>query len=197
MSDQIIAGPHRLFWASPNNTSSSYYLGMTGPEGITQTKEITTQDITSDQLGPGTIVDSVYQGGNVTLSFVLQEVKRKAVRAFVSPWTEQADATAATGYPELVGTVGTLASINLGLLTLVPLSDTPANSAVDGSNQSRAYRGHIIGPVAEFLDARARFIPVTFRCYPQNTGTDLNPVWKWWSWTTIPGTVSFSATAAP
>lgn len=195
MASYVLAGPYRLFWRSPVG-STDIYLGCTGPEGVTSTRDQRVEDIVCDQLGPATVMDGVYQGGNVTLSFILQEAKRKAVRGFLSPFNEQYDASMDTGYPERIGVIGSLASDYAGLLTLVPLSGTPASTGVAGNN-NRAYRGIPIGPIVEYLDARPRFIPVTFQAYPQNVGTDANPLWKWWDWVAAPSSPSYAWDAIP
>jgi hypothetical protein len=199
MACDRIAGAHRLYYA-PYGAASTTYLGQTGPEGITQIREILTQEITGDQLGPGAVIDHVYQGENLSIEFVVQEVNKDIVQMFLHPFQCTYLAGIATAArQEDYGVAGRLGCAVYGVLEAIPVAFTPAQAFTGGSAagtagvypgtaattpmSGRQYRGVVVGNVTDFLDTRARFIPISFKCYPFNdTLGDETTTLKHWEW---------------
>ena len=181
MACEKIAGYHDLYW-QPHDAAYSESLGMTGPEGIELNKEVFIEPITGDALGPNTVIDGIYQGANVTVSFVLQDVKRTIVKRFLSPMTEDAENPKVTGRPEFLGVVGRMVCDFAGYLYAIPRAGTPAASLNASGGSGRRLLGVCVGPRAEFLDTRPRFIPVQFQVYPEYLADE----WKFWTWTNDP-----------
>jgi hypothetical protein len=195
-----IAGAHRLFYVEPylvgganpgavvttTTMNADSYIGDTGEEGIRLTRETLLQDITSDQLGKG-IVDEVYQGANLTMEFVAQDVNREIVLRLLYPWQTSITDDGLDAQIQDYGPPGTMVCARMGVLVAFPVEDTPAYTADSGAtgpfnfgSNGRAFVGINVGPVPETLDTTPRFIPVRFRCYPfYNTSTKL---WKFWEW---------------
>lgn len=165
----MIAGYYDMYWMANGVSSGAASLGLTGPEGVEVEEEFNMQEITGDALGPKTVLDWIYQGGNLFLNFVIQEVKAAACMKFMNPWT------AATGTPTYgefkVGTPGTLASAtSMGTLQMIPRTSTPAASYYGSGNQGFQFMGQVIGPHRRAFDTRARVVPVRFQCVPYDIG---------------------------
>lgn len=192
-----IAGPHYLFYAPYNGTddfptiAAAMYLGMTGAEGIRLNRETLLQDIQVDQLGQ-TIVDGVCQGESMELEFVLQDLNRQVVQAFMHPWNTASDAelsdsgNVALGdgiTEEVMATPGKTVCSVVGTLWMYPIAGTGAYSYTAGGattgSTARQFKGICVGPLVENFDTNPRFVPVRFRAYPfYSSGTG----WKWWNW---------------
>lgn len=187
MSCPKIAGYHDLYW-QPVDWDNSDWLGMTGPEGIELTKEINMTPIVGDALGPDTIIDGIYQGGNVSLSFTLQDVKLPIVKKFLNPFLDGTDLDEAagsiiTGRPERIGYPGRMVCDFAGKLYAIPRAGTPAASLNPGGASGRMFQGIASGPRVESLDTRPRFIPIMFQAYPFYDTTISPQQWVWWRWT--------------
>ena len=174
-----IAGYHKLYY-DPSGTlpTLAQYVGTTGDEGIVLTRETLIQPITSDELGPEAIIDGVYQGANVTLEFVLQDINQDHVQALLHPFQESSD----SAVQSRVGVAGQLGSGKAGMLYAEPIDGSPAYAAFGAgdatANQSRKFMGINVAPVVETLDATARFVPVRFQCYPFEVDSVLH-FWEW------------------
>lgn len=199
-----ISGPHEVWYApfdSADDFPVTYYVGQTGEEGIRANRDVLVQDIVSDQLG-GSIIDGVYQGANMEIEFVAQDVHRNIVQAMLHPWQTGAASEAGTAYTqgsnlydgvgvqqEYLGGVGRLACGVLGTLELIPVANAPAATFQAGSAAANAngrqYKGIVVGPIVETLDASPRFVPIRFRVYPFFTaggGAAPGTGWKLWNW---------------
>lgn len=195
MSCDRIAGSHKFYYAPYGTTGGPTYLGATGPEGINQVREFFTQEITSDELGPNSVIDHVYQGENLTLEFVLQEVNKDIVQMFLHPWQCAYTSGAVSSVnQEHFGAPGRLGCAVYGVLEAIPTAFSRAEGFTGGSaagstgvypttpaetpNSGRHYRGLVVGTLTEPMDTRARFIPVRFQCYPFTDST-FTKHWKW------------------
>ena len=179
MACNKIAGYHDLYWM-PAGEENSVSLGMTGPDGLDLSKEMFETPITGDAFGPDTLIDSIYQGANVTLSMTLQDVKLDIVKRFLNPFTEDEEPSTITGRPEAVGVVGRLACSVAGSLYAIPRANTPAASLNASGGSGRRFVGIASGPRNESLDTRPRFIPITFQAYPFYLVSTTR--WVWWEW---------------
>jgi hypothetical protein len=198
-----ISGAHRLYYMEPKELNDrldtsvatavaaltmANYIGDTGEEGIRLNRDVIVQDITSDQLGKS-IVDGVYQGANVELEFVAQDVIRDAVVRLLYPWQVNFTTAAQAVSIEKLGDPGAMACAASGLLVAYPIPGTTAFTAIAGSAianyTARAFMGVSVGPVSESLDTTPRFIPVRFRCIPFWNDTDKK--WRFWEWTSNTG----------
>lgn len=195
-----IAGAHRLYYSpykgSDPDTPVTTYLGMTGDEGIVIERETLIQDITTDELGPEAIVDGVFTGENMTIKFVLQELNLDIVQQFLHPFQcEYTSTDVSSVAQEYYGVPGRLVCGVIGTLEAIPLDFSPAAAFTGGSatgtggvypgtpptgNAGRRFRGICIGTKAENLDARARFVPVVFRCYPFLHSSETR--YRYWYW---------------
>lgn len=175
MSADMIAGYHDLYWAEAG-VSTAAALGATGPAGIQYIETRHHQEITGDALGPQSVVDGIYQGASVILSFQLQEIKKDTVKKFLHPHTNGVSGSIVTTNEGFVGTPGTLHSAVMGKLEAIPRTGTPAASLHASGGNGRRFYGLFIGELREGLDTNARFIPVTFRCFPFDDSGTL----KWW-----------------
>ena len=195
--DVMISGYHDLYWVDrveriAGSVLTSIHIGSTGPEGIRQnlTKEF--QEIKSDATGPNTTVDTVAQGGNCTLEFVLQDLNLIQVRNFLAPARSAASAgmTSRPAHQEL-GLLGHLSSTFFGVLYAVPVLNTPADVAhQDTKGNVRQYYGHVIGDMTESLDSTLNAIPIRFLCLPFEDGdTPTKTVWfDWATYVSVTGT---------
>jgi hypothetical protein len=199
MACDRISGAHKLYYAPYGTTSGGcVYLGATGPEGINQIREFNLQDITSDELGPNTIIDHVYQGENMSIEFVMQEVNKDICQMFLHPFQcTYASGVATAVKQEHFGAPGRLGCGVYGVLEAIPTAFSTAEGYTGGSatgtsgtypgtpattpTAGRQWRGLVVGTITESLDTRARFIPVRFQCYPFVDASDSNIVkhWKW------------------
>jgi hypothetical protein len=204
MACDRIAGAHKLYYA-PYGASSVTYLGVTGPEGINQVRTYNVQEVTGDEYGPNTIIDHVYQGENMRIEFVAQEVNKDIVQMMMHPWTNTYTAAVQTAArQEDIGVAGRLGCTVYGILEAIPLAFTPAQAMTGGSaagtagvypgteaaspSSGRQYKGIVVGDITEFMDARARFVPITFQCYPFLDSS----VMKHWKWITTNSTSGLS-----
>lgn len=201
-----IAGAHKLYYAPFGDTTVTA-LGATGDEGIRVTGDEAVLDITSDELGPSTVVDGVYQGKNLELEFVVQELNSLTAQMFLNPWQQTYASAVATGVStENLGVPGRLVCAVWGTLEAIPVDFTSAadfrlggalgagtavypgtaNTAVAG----RRYRGLVIGAKTENMDNNPRFVPIRFKAYPFQITS--GGVWKMWQWITAVDTPSQS-----
>lgn len=202
MACDIIAGPHKLYYAPYGTTGATTYLGMTVNDGITQVRELITDEVLSDQTGQG-VVDHIFRGENLTLEFTLAEVNKDIVQRFLHPWQGSYSAGVATGVnQEYYGVAGRLGCSVYGILEAIPLTFTPAEGFTGGSatgnlgeypgtagsnpGSGRQYRGLVVGTLSESMDSRGRFIPVRFQCYPFEATVSGVVIKKHWSWITAP-----------
>lgn len=171
MSANMIAGYHDIYWMPFGTSSGAVVLGATGPDGVELVETPNEFAITGDALGPNTIVDHVNQGGNLVLSFTIQEPKLTIVKQFLNCWTA-GDGTPTYGEFR-IPTPGALASIaTAGTLQLMPRTGTPAAAYMASGGQGLQMTGIPLGPRRHFLDTRPRFIPIIFQCYPfSDSGT--------------------------
>ncbi len=197
----IVSGGHKLYYApfgtAATAMTSDDYLGSTGEEGIRQNREWLMQEISSDELGPGAIVDGVFQGQNMEIEFVMQEMNTLRAQQFLHPFQQTFTSTAVTGIQqENYGVAGRLACGVVGILKAIPNFHTPAAAFDIGTNNTgatsvypgtanatvsgRMYKGICIGTMVESLDNTPRFVPVRFRCYP----FDDSGVMKMWKFIT-------------
>lgn len=176
MSANMIAGYCDLYWlpyGDSGPTDANDWLGST--EGLSYTHDEQIQEITGDPLGPGTVMDSVYQGGNWFLEFTVQEIKLLVAKRFLNPFTQSAGESV-TGRHGYVGTPGILGSSVTGVLEAIPRTSTPAASLNSSGGSGFRFYGHIIGPRRYSLTTVPRFVPVRFRCYPFTE----DAVYKWY-----------------
>jgi hypothetical protein len=207
MSCDRIAGPHKMYY-SPFGADGVTYLGLTGPEGITQVRTYNLQEITSDEFGPNSIVDHVYQGQNLRVEMVLQEVNKNIAQMMMHPWTNTYTSTIQTAArQEDFGVPGRLGCTVYGVLEAIPIAFSPAQGFAGGSasgtagvypdtaatspGSGRRYRGLVVGDISEFMDARARFVPIVFQCYPYV----VSEVQKHWEWITTATTTGLTWTS--
>ena len=193
MACNKIAGYHYLYYAqygiaSDALTSGDHYLGVTGPEGIRLNRETQIEEITSDELGPNAIIDGVYQGDNITLEFVIQDVNKEIVQALMHPFQTEGESVGALDVtPELVGIPGKFVCGVIGTLVALPLTGTPAADFTGVANADgtpgRRFKGINIGPVLETLDTTPRFVPIRFQAYPYQTTADVSAgTLRYWEW---------------
>lgn len=211
-----VAGAHKLYYAARGQEGVTY-LGMTGDEGVRVTRDYLYQDITSDELGPQAIVDHVYQGSNLYLEFVLQELNFDIVQQFLHPFQNafisgavpdpNNTASPATVHQERYGVPGRLGCAVMGTLEVLPVAFSPAEAFNAGSASGtagdypataatspvagRRYKGIVTGSIVENLDSSARFVPVRFQCYPFLVGDEpdeLDAVYYHWTWIGTPST---------
>lgn len=198
MACDRIAGNHKLYYApfgTSSMSSSTHYLGQTGPEGFNQIRDFHMQEITTDEYGPNTVVDHVYQGQNVVLEFVLQELNKDVVQMFLHPFQCTYVSGVATAVrQEDVGGVGRLGCGVFGILEAIPAPFSPAEAFTGGSAagtsgtypgtaataplSGRHYRGIVVGTLTEPMDSRLRSVPVRFQCYPFAV-SGVTKHWKW------------------
>lgn len=195
MACDRIAGNHKLYYAPFGKTDGTVYLGQTGPEGFNQIRDFFMQEITTDEYGPSTVVDHVYQGQNVTLEFILQELNKDIVQMFLHPFQcTYASGVATAVRQEDVGAVGRLGCGVYGVLEAIPAPFSPAQAFTGGSasgtagtypgtaatspQSGRQYKGLVVGTLTEPMDSRLRAVPVRFQCYPY----DVSGVTKHWQW---------------
>lgn len=165
-----IAGYFDIYWMEHGVSSSAAILGNTGPDGINWEEEFNLQEITGDAYGPRTVVDWIYQGGNMFLNFVIQDVKLISVKKFLNPWTfSTGTPTYGEGRMATPGALGSNTAI--GTLQLIPRSGTPAASYMASGGSGMQFKGLCIGPHNRSLDTRARFVPVRFQCVPYDIGS--------------------------
>ena len=176
-SNDIISGYHDLFWASAADTSTFVALGRTGPDGFRRIVEYNVKELTGDALGPETVIDGIYQGGNCTLEFTLQDLGRDAVKNFLAQFPTLGPV--ATTDINKVGTPGVpLSCTRGGYLKATPTLGTPANT-VHGATSGQVYFGYHINPLTFNLDTNERFVPIVFRCLPYLNGSSQR---VWWDW---------------
>lgn len=180
----MIAGYHNLYYTDRSivSVTAAVTIGKTGPEGIRQNLTKNFKDITGDALGPETVVDQIYQGGNCFLEFVMQEINITQVRLFLAPARATPTPTTVPAYNE-VGKVGHMSTTLAGTLFAIPVVGTPADLAHGTTNSNiRKYQGYVVGDMNETLDVSHNVIPVRFMCLPFSDGT--NDVW--WDWVSAP-----------
>jgi len=195
MACTALVGYHTLYYVPSGATpsTSTHLVGKTGEEGIRLTRDVLIQEITADELGPEAIVDGVYQGANMEMEFVLEEVNVESVQALMHPFqTNAAGTSVEAGH---VGVTGTLASGRAGTLFALPVANTPAaNQDTGGSldGYGRIFQGINIGPVVETLDTTPRFIPIRFRCYPYPLYASPSTLvyWEWAAALKVAGTAT-------
>ena len=178
MSANMIAGYYDIYWMEYGVSSGATVLGSTGPEGVEIEEEVRLAPIMGDALGPETVVDFIYQGGNLFLNFVLQEVKTTIAKKFLNCWT-QSEGTPAYGEFR-VGTPGQLGTNVFGTLQMMPRTGTPAASYQASGGQGLQMTGIPVGNYRKFFDTRARFIPIRFQAVPFVDST----VTRWAKWIT-------------
>jgi hypothetical protein len=180
MSADMIAGYYDLYWMEEGVSSGAASLGSTGPEGIEFDEQANLFPITGDAFGPQTVVDWIYQGGNLILNFVLQEVKLAAAKKFLNPWTQELQGSPQYGEFRL-GVPGELGTNVMGTLQMIPRTGAPAASYMSsGTAQGLQMVGIALGQYRKFFDTRARFIPVQFQAIPvSDSGT-----YRWAKWIT-------------
>lgn len=185
----FISGYHDLFYSdrAPTDVTSVPRIGSTGPEGIRLNLSKNFFEIRGDALGNDTIVDSIAQGGNCSLEFVLQELNLNIVRQFIAPARETASPTTRPTHQE-VGLVGHLGSSISGALYAVPREDTPADRAhhtAAGATRKtvRKFVGHVINDLPETLDSTMSVIPVQFLCFPFVDSSGVTVWFDWLDWT--------------
>lgn len=178
MSANMIAGYYDIYWMENGVSSGAATVGITGPEGVEIEEQANLFPITGDAFGPQTVVEHIYQGGNLFLNFVLQEVKLAAAKKFLNPWTQSAGTPA---YGEFqVGVPGQLGTNVYGTLQMIPRTSTPAASYQASGGQGLQMTGIALGNYRKFFDTRARFIPVRFQAIPfSDSGT-----YRWAKWIT-------------
>lgn len=192
-----ISGTHDLYYA-PFGVTIVTYLGITGPEGIRLNRTSQYLEVASDELGPGSIVDGIYQGSSMEMEFVLQEANLDIVQQFLHPFQCTYTGSAVAGVrQEDHGVAGRLYSGVVGTLEAIPRPFTPAQAFTGGSAtgtagvypgtaattplSGRKFYGIHIGEVMETLDATGRFIPARFRCLPWVDANDSNRI-KFYKW---------------
>lgn len=195
MACDRIAGNHKLYYAPYGQTTAPTYIGQTGPEGFNQIRDFFMQEITSDEYGPSTVVDHIYQGQNVTLEFIVQELNKDVVQMMLHPFQCTYTAGVATAVrQEDMGAVGRLGCGVYGVLEAIPAPFSPAEAFTGGSaagsagvypgtaattpSSGRQYRGLVVGTLTEPMDSRLRSVPIRFQCYPFSDSSVIKH-WKW------------------
>jgi len=184
----FISGYHDLFYSDrdPDDVTLIPRIGSTGPEGIRLNLSKNFHEIKGDALGADTTVDSIVQGGNLNLEFVLQELNLNVVRQFIAPARETTSPTTRPSHNE-VGLVGHLGSSISGALYAVPREDTPADRAhhtAAGATRKtvRKFVGHVINDLPETLDSTMNVIPVQFLCFPFQDALAAGSRTVWFDW---------------
>lgn len=188
-----IAGAHRLYYM-PFGATSATYLGQTGEEGMRQIREVKLQAITSDEYGPEAVVDHVFQGQNLFLEFVVQEVNKDIVQMLLHPFQSEYTSTVQTSVAQhKYGVVGRLGCQVYGTLEAIPVAHSSASAFTGGSatgvtgvypgtpntgNAGRRYKGLVTSDISESMDGTGRFVPVRFQAVPfDDSGTTV--LWQW------------------
>jgi hypothetical protein len=182
-SVNMVSGYHFLYYVDREGIlapTTAVYIGSTGPEGIRQTVSKSYQEIKGDATGPETTVDTVAQGGNCNIEFVLQELNLARVNLFLAPARITTTPGAIPAHNE-VGLLGHLGSSFSGILYAVPKLASPAALAHGGSLTVRKYYGHVVGDIPETLDPTTNVVPVRFLCLPFSDGANL----VWWDWLSV------------
>jgi hypothetical protein len=195
MACDRIAGPHLLYYA-PYGVSITTYLGTTGPEGFRQIREMKVQPVTSDQYGAEAAVDFIFQGQNMYLEFVVQEVNKDIVQQLLHPFQCNYTSSAVSSVTqEDYGVVGRLGCAVAGTLEAIPVGFSAAQSFAGGSAtgtagtypgtaatnplSGRQYKGLVVSDITESLDGSGRFVPVRFQVIPDLFSGSTLKMWKW------------------
>ena len=165
----VLAGPFTLAYTPAGGSSGS--LGIIGSEGINWRRELNGEPIDSDQYGKGTILDGVYTGGNLFLSFLLQEANLTAVKQMAYAFNATATASVKAGLENELGIPGVLWSTGGGVLVATPVAGTKAASQATPTRTFGAVCPMIGHQVQQALRAGLRTIPMTLICLPYDLGS--------------------------
>lgn len=196
MACDRIAGAHKLYYM-PFGATAATYLGQTGEEGIRQIREMKIQPVTSDEFGPDAVVDHIFQGQNLFIEFVVQEVNKDIVQMLLHPFQSEYTGSVHTSVAQhRYGVVGRLGCQVYGTLEAIPVNFSSAagftggsaNGAIGtypGTNSSgtagRQYKGMVVSDISESMDGTGRFVPVRFQAVPfvDPNDADLTVLWNW------------------
>ena len=106
-------------------STSPLSLGVIGEQGIEVSRVVNGQEITGDNLGAGTMQDGVYQGMNMFVSFVMEEIDLDGVKNIVWPW-HSALPSADDAHQGRIGQVGSLWSSKASTFLFLGKTGTPA-----------------------------------------------------------------------
>ena len=136
---EVISGPYTATWNALN-------LGHT-LDGFRWTQRTQAIDINADVFGPGTIIDSLFAGASMQVSFTLENYTAAAVDTLINWWTaaEAGDKRWALAQPLILTSCG----------TATPASVT-FHKALLAAGQD----------VEILLAHRPRFIPIVMDIFP-------------------------------
>lgn len=166
-----IAGAYNLTYASADSPSNFLTLGVVGDRCLKEVVQYAGQDITGHALGPQTVIDGIYLGGNCFLEFVCQEYNRNIVKSLIHPFSI-ASGSSFVNTPGLdgeIGVSGTLMSQYAGILKATPITNTLAHQKYSASLRVRTYGIAVVAnghSIERFFEAQLQAIPMRLRCYP-------------------------------
>lgn len=165
----VLAGPFTLAYTPSGGSAAS--LGIIGPEGIRLTKNYACRPITSDLYGRDTILDGVYQGGNLYLEFLLQEANKANVKAMAFPFNVTTTSGSTMSLENELGVPGKLWSTGGGVLVLTAVTGTKAASE---GTPTRTYSNIVPAPGHQldyFLASDLRTFPMRLLALPYDIGS--------------------------